>query len=74
VAALSLAAEPVQVRGAAGIAVVRVVVAGCAAIDLERLPGIFERMGDVLQRRYWPPDWGTSSSRASWMPSSTPSR
>lgn len=27
-------------------------------IDLERLPGIFERMGDVLQRRYWPPDWG----------------
>ena len=25
-------------------------------IDLERLPGIFGRIGDVLARRYWPPD------------------
>lgn len=27
-------------------------------IDLERLPGLFSRIGDVLQRRYWPPEWG----------------
>lgn len=26
-------------------------------IDLERLPGLFGRIGDVLSRRYWPPDW-----------------
>lgn len=25
-------------------------------IDIERLPGLFERIGDVLARRYWPPD------------------
>ena len=25
-------------------------------IDVERLPGLFERIGDVLARRYWPPD------------------
>lgn len=25
-------------------------------IDLERLPGLFGRIGDVLSRRYWPPD------------------
>lgn len=25
-------------------------------IDLERLPGILGRLGDVLARRYWPPD------------------
>jgi len=25
-------------------------------IDLERLPGIFERLGTVLANRYWPPD------------------
>lgn len=27
-------------------------------IDLERLPGLFGRIGDVLSRRYWPPDFG----------------
>lgn len=26
------------------------------SIDLERLPGIFGRLGDVLATRYWPPD------------------
>lgn len=25
-------------------------------IDVERLPGLFGRIGDVLARRYWPPD------------------
>ena len=25
-------------------------------IDVERLPGLFGRIGDVLSRRYWPPD------------------
>ena len=25
-------------------------------IDLERLPGLFERIGTVLSRRYWPPE------------------
>ena len=25
-------------------------------IDVERLPGIFERLGSVLANRYWPPD------------------
>ncbi len=25
-------------------------------IDVDRLPGLFERIGDVLARRYWPPD------------------
>lgn len=25
-------------------------------IDVERLPGLVERIGDVLARRYWPPD------------------
>ena len=25
-------------------------------IDLERLPGLFGRIADVLSRRYWPPD------------------
>lgn len=27
-------------------------------IDLERLPGMFERLGSVLANRYWPPDMG----------------
>ncbi|MFO1328872.1 MAG: phosphonate ABC transporter, permease protein PhnE [Rubrivivax sp.] len=27
-------------------------------IDLDRLPGLFGRIGDVLSRRYWPPDFG----------------
>lgn len=27
-------------------------------IDIERLPGLFERIGDVLARRYWPPEIG----------------
>lgn len=27
-------------------------------IDLERLPGLFGRIGDVLARRYWPPEIG----------------
>jgi phosphonate transport system permease protein len=26
-------------------------------IDLERLPGLFQRIADVLSRRYWPPEW-----------------
>lgn len=26
-------------------------------IDIERLPGIFSRLGDVLAQRYWPPDF-----------------
>ena len=26
-------------------------------IDLERLPGLFERIGTVLSRRYWPPEF-----------------
>lgn len=26
-------------------------------IDLERLPGLFLRIADVLSRRYWPPEW-----------------
>ena len=26
-------------------------------IDIERLPGLFERIGSVLARRYWPPEW-----------------
>ncbi len=26
-------------------------------IDPERLPGLFQRLGDVLARRYWPPEW-----------------
>ncbi len=26
-------------------------------IDLERLPGLFGRLADVLSRRYWPPEW-----------------
>lgn len=26
-------------------------------IDTERLPGLFGRIGDVLARRYWPPEW-----------------
>ena len=26
-------------------------------IDVDRLPGLFERIGTVLARRYWPPDW-----------------
>jgi phosphonate transport system permease protein len=25
-------------------------------IDVDRLPGLFERIGDVLARRYWPPE------------------
>lgn len=25
-------------------------------IDVQRLPGLFERIGDVLAHRYWPPD------------------
>ena len=25
-------------------------------IDVDRLPGLFERIADVLSRRYWPPD------------------
>ncbi len=32
-------------------------------IDLERLPGLFGRIGDVLSRRYWPPDWGYVTQR-----------
>jgi hypothetical protein len=75
VEALPLAAEPVQVRGAAGIAVRFVWWSlDVLRIDVERLPGLFERIGDVLQRRYWPPDWGYTSSRTSSTPSSTPSR
>lgn len=27
-------------------------------IDVDRLPGLFERIGTVLTKRYWPPDWG----------------
>lgn len=27
-------------------------------IDVDRLPGLFERIGNVLAKRYWPPDWG----------------
>ncbi|MFO1270550.1 MAG: phosphonate ABC transporter, permease protein PhnE [Rubrivivax sp.] len=32
-------------------------------IDLERLPGLFGRIGDVLSRRYWPPDWAYVTQR-----------
>ncbi|MFN0182710.1 MAG: phosphonate ABC transporter, permease protein PhnE [Aquabacterium sp.] len=26
-------------------------------IDVDRLPGLFQRIGEVLARRYWPPEW-----------------
>lgn len=26
-------------------------------IDVDRLPGLFQRIVDVLSRRYWPPEW-----------------
>lgn len=26
-------------------------------IDLDRLPGLFQRIADVISRRYWPPEW-----------------
>ena len=29
---------------------------GVLKIDVDRLPGLCERIGDVLARRYWPPD------------------
>lgn len=30
---------------------------GVLRIDPERLPGLFQRLGNVLANRYWPPEW-----------------
>ncbi len=30
---------------------------GVLRIDLERLPGLLDRIASVLSRRYWPPEW-----------------